>query len=178
MVRPSSFTSALTHMMQLREAKSLVVAICMAYVTAHASMFYFCHSKYSQCSENSLRGRSLLLVILYQFFRETAFDTRDTAEDVREGMKTLPVRLGKSNTLLLMVVLGTFLEAFICKGILATRSGIHVEAPLLMESIVRVGTLIGVYGIILQYPKGSHFAWGGMSLLGLVPVLWAQRSLR
>ncbi|KAF3759928.1 hypothetical protein M406DRAFT_75309 [Cryphonectria parasitica EP155] len=54
------------------EAKSLVVAVCMTYVTADVGMFYGCHERTTaKCTDSSLRARSLCLVILYQFFRET-----------------------------------------------------------------------------------------------------------
>lgn len=163
---------------QLREAKSLVVAVCMGYVTADTSMFYFCHARDSPppCSEHTLRTRSLCLAILYQFFRETACDTRDISEDAKDGMKTLPVRLGKTNTLLLMASLGTLLESLITNGISMTWAGIHVSTPLLGGSVFRVTMLLIFYAMILQYPKGS-LAWGWMSLLGLIPVLWAQAAL-
>jgi len=162
--------------MQLREAKSLTVAVCMGYVTADTSMFYFCYRD-GKCNEPSLRTRSLCLAVLYQFFRETACDIRDIEEDTKHDMKTLPVRLGKDNTLFLMAVLGMLLDTLITGGVLVTWTGIHVDLSLLVGSIARVGVLIGVYSKILKYPKGNNLAWGVMSLLGLVPVLWAQATL-
>jgi 1,4-dihydroxy-2-naphthoate octaprenyltransferase len=164
-------------MMQFREVKSLVVAVCMGYVTADTSMVYFCHHKDAQCNEQSLRTRSLCLAVLYQFLRETACDTRDIAEDARDGMKTLPVRLGKNNTLLLIASFGMLLEALITKAVLMTWSGIQVNPSLLIRVILRVGMMMGMYFKILQYPRGNYLAWGVMSLLGLVPVLWAQSTL-
>jgi 4-hydroxybenzoate polyprenyltransferase len=163
-------------MLQLREAKSLTVAVCMGYVTADTSMFYFCY-KDAHCNEYSLRTRSLCLAVLYQFFRETACDIRDIEEDSKHDMKTLPVRLGKNNTLFIMAILGMLLDTLVTKGVLMTWTGLHVNFSLLIGSISRVGVLIGIYSKILQYPKGNNLAWSVMSLLGLMPVLWAQASL-
>ncbi|KAE9373807.1 hypothetical protein N431DRAFT_337271 [Stipitochalara longipes BDJ] len=159
-------------------AKSLIVAICMGYVTAETCSFYFCHSKNSSCDASSLRARSLYLSILYQFFRETTCDIRDIAEDMRDGMKTLPVRLGKKNTLLLMAGFGALLDILIIQGGIMTQSCIRINASLVVEGILRVGMTIGLYAKIIQYPKENRLAWGFLSLFGLTPVLWAQRSLR
>ncbi|RYP68188.1 hypothetical protein DL769_005582 [Monosporascus sp. CRB-8-3] len=148
----------------------------MAYVTADTSMFYFCHDKDTVCNEQSLRTRSLCLTVLYQFLRETACDTRDIAEDTKDGMKTLPVRLGKRSMLLVMAGVGALLDSLITDAILVTWLGIQVSAPLVLWSTVRAVGLIAFYTIVLRYPKGS-MAWGWMSLLGLMPVLWAQAAL-
>lgn len=149
----------------------------MAYVTADTTMFYLCHDKDSHCTEQSLRTRSLCLAVLYQFFRETACDARDIADDTRDGMRTLPVRLGKTNTLLLMAGLGSLADTLLTKGILMTSSGLHMNPELVAESALRVGAMIGAYSVILQFPRENYYAWGTMSLLGLTPVLWAQATL-
>lgn len=150
----------------------------MAYVTADTTMFYLCHDKNSQCTEQSIRTRSLCLAVLYQFFRETACDARDIADDIRDGMRTLPVRLGKSNTLLLMAGLGSLADAMITKGIWATPSaGVQVNPELLAGSVFRVCAMMGAYAVILKYPRDNYVAWGIMSLFGLTPVLWAQTAL-
>ena len=149
----------------------------MGYVTADTSMFYFCHNKSGHCTDLSIRTRSLCLAVLYQFFRETACDTRDTAEDAKDGMQTLPVRLGKTNTLYLMASMGILLDALFTEAISVSWSGLQLDVPSLMTSFVRVSITIGVYSKILQYPRGDRLAWGGMSLLGLLPVLWAQSTL-
>lgn len=150
----------------------------MGYVTADTSMFYFCHDQAaSSCTEQSLQARSLCLAVLYQFFRETACDVRDIAEDARDEMKTLPVRLGKTRTLLLMAAVGMLLDVLITKGVVVTFSRVHLNPTLLMSGILRVGMMMSAYSIILRYPREHRLAWGTMSLLGLVPVLWAQAIL-
>ena len=154
----------------------------MGYVTADTSTFYFCHDKATATSSSciataTLQARSLALAVLYQFFRETACDVRDIAEDARDGMRTLPVRLGKTKTLLLMASVGALLDVLITKGVLVNLSGIQLDLPLFMGSFLRIGLMIGVYRKILQYPRENRWAWGVMSLFGLVPVLWAQESL-
>ena len=164
-------------MIQFLDAKSVISAACMGYVTAGTSMFFFCHSADAHCTGQSLRTRSLCLAILYQFFRETSCDVRDIAEDKRDGMKTLPVRLGKSNTLLLMVSLGALLDTVLTSGLSMDWSGIQMDPARLVGSVLRVGVTIGTYSIILHYPRRNMLAWGMMSLLGLVPVLWAQGTL-
>src|SRR5690242_11597896 len=111
----------------------------MAYVTADTTMFYFCHDKDSQCTLQSVRTRSLCLAILYQFFRETACDARDILDDERDGMKTLPVRIGKNNTLLLMAGLGSLIDGALTGGIHMNASGSYLQTSLLAASMLRVG---------------------------------------
>lgn len=149
----------------------------MGYITAETSIFYYCHGNNAHCNDQATLTRSLYLAILYQFFRETSCDIRDIDEDIRDGMKTLPIRLGKTNTLLLMAIMGTLLDTLITKGIRLNWSGIQMNSSLFLGSILRVGTLIGVYTRILQYPRENYLAWGMISLLGLAPVLWAQACL-
>ncbi|KLJ10738.1 hypothetical protein EMPG_13881 [Blastomyces silverae] len=124
--------------------------------------------------KTSLQTRSLCLAILYQFFRETACDIRDIAEDTEDGMKTLPVRLGKGNTMLLMSVVGMFSDVFLTGRV---GPSLQVVPSLALQSVVRVGFTMCVYSQILRYPRENYWAWGLMSLLGLVPVLPAQLSL-
>lgn len=156
----------------------------MTYVTAETSMFYFCHNR-GQCTESSLRTKTLLVTAIYQFIRETACDIRDIEEDTKYDMKTLPVRLGKRNTMFLLTVITMLLDALATKGVVVTGTGLHgnltlllqFNTTLLLESIARVyATMVG-FSIILKYPKGHNAAWGVSSLLGLVPVLWAQATL-
>jgi 4-hydroxybenzoate polyprenyltransferase len=176
-VSVSSPARVFANTLQFREAKSLVVAVCMGYIAAEISMYHFCHKKDVYCNERSIRTRSLCLVVLYQYFREISCDVRDIEEDTRDGLKTLPIRLGKINTLLLMATIGALLDTLLTKSLLITQSGIQINLSLLASSVLRVGTLIEFYAKILQYPRENHFGWGAMSLLGLVPVLWAQASL-
>lgn len=164
---------------QLGEAKSLVVAVCMASVTAQASGDYYCYSTDSQCSPEALRMRSFQLAILYQFFRETTCDVRDIEEDTKEGLATLPVMLGKRNTLLFMTVVGFVLDAFLTQSMVFTPTGvIFVRYTQLAYSFLRVGSTIAAYSVILRYPRDCHWAWGLMSLFGLSPVLCAQAALQ
>ncbi|PGH04562.1 hypothetical protein GX51_03393 [Blastomyces parvus] len=157
----------------LREWKSLIAAISMGCVTAGSSMFHVCQRDV-QCNDQSLQTRSLCLSILYQFFRETACDIRDIAEDTEDGMKTLPVRLGKGNTVLLMSVVGLILDGLLTGGV--DRS-LQVVPSLAFQSVVRIGFTMCVYSRILRYPRENYWAWGFMSLFGLVPVLSAQLCL-
>ncbi|KAJ4253842.1 hypothetical protein NW762_010237 [Fusarium torreyae] len=162
----------------LFEAKSLVVAFCMATVTADASMAYYCRQNEIQCSDSSLRTRSFYLAVLYQFFRETACDVRDISEDTKEGLHTLPVKLGKHNTMLLLTVVGMLAESILTRGIDITMSGIVVRSPLLARAFLRVGLTMVAYWQVLRYPRQTSWAWGSVSLLGLAPVLFAQATLR
>ncbi|KND93730.1 hypothetical protein TOPH_01647 [Tolypocladium ophioglossoides CBS 100239] len=160
-----------------REAKSLVVAVCMGYITADTGMFYFCHGKDAQCTEQSLRTRSLCLAVLYQFFRETACDIRDVDEDRRDGMKTLPVRMGRRGTLLLLTGLGLVLDALLTGGVSVASRGVQISNRLLVASVERVLICMGLYGQILEHPRDDYLVWGIMALGGLVFGGWAQMSL-
>lgn len=168
-----------TYVSKFREAKSLVVAMCMSYVTVDTSMVYLCSgSTTTQCLESSFRGECLGLAILYQFFRETVCDARDIAEDTEDGMKTLPIRLGRKNTFCLMGILGTFVDAALTRGILIDGAwGIYVDRILLAEAILRVGMTMLFYSKVLEHHHENVIAWGTASLMGLLPVIWAQRSL-
>jgi 4-hydroxybenzoate polyprenyltransferase len=167
----------LLNFVQLGEAKSLVVALCMASVCADASMAYFCRQAESQCSDRNLRRRSFSLAVLYEFFRETSCDVRDIAEDAKEGLHTLPVRLGKRKTMLLMTVVGLLLDSILTQSVTFTASGVVVRSPQLAYAILRVGLTMAAYRQILKYPRDNYWAWGSMSLFGLVPVLFAQAAL-
>ncbi|KAE9378694.1 hypothetical protein N431DRAFT_553103 [Stipitochalara longipes BDJ] len=161
----------------LIEAKSLVVALCMASVCAEASMAYYCRQAESQCSDKNLRRRSFYLAVLYEFFRETACDMRDIAEDAKEGLQTLPVKLGKQNTMLLMTVVGLLLDSILTQSVVFTASGIILRSPQLAHAVLRVGLTMAAYWQILKYPRDNYWAWGSMSLFGLIPVLFAQAAL-
>lgn len=140
-------------------------------------MAYYCEQGY-QCSDASLRRRSFYLAILYQYFRETSCDVRDIAEDTKEGLATLPVKLGKRNTLLFMGLGGVLLDSILTQSLIITTSGIMVTFPEFAYSCLRVGSTMAAYSVILQYPRDHYWAWGTMSFLGLVPVLFAQAALR
>ena len=166
------------NIVQLVEAKSLVVALCMASVCADASMAYICRSDESRCSDASLRRRSFYLAVLYQFFRETSCDIRDIAEDAKEGLQTLPVKLGKHKTMLVMTVAGLILDSVLTHSAYITTSGVVIRPGQLAYAFLRVGLTMAAYWQILKYPRDSCWAWGAMSLFGLVPVLFAQAALR
>ncbi|KAH7360213.1 hypothetical protein BKA65DRAFT_473374 [Rhexocercosporidium sp. MPI-PUGE-AT-0058] len=162
----------------LGEAKSLVVAICMASVSAQASIAYYCQTSGYKCSDEALQTKSVQLACLYQFLRETACDVRDIDEDTKEGLVTLPVKLGKRNTLLVMLLLGLLLDLTLTQSVVFTAAhGVVVDPSLFAHSILRIGSTIAAYLLILQYPRGNVWAWGTMSLFGLVPVLSAQEDL-
>ncbi|KAF4958034.1 hypothetical protein FSARC_11131 [Fusarium sarcochroum] len=162
----------------LFEAKSLVVAFCMATVTANASMAYYCRQDGIQCNDPNLRTRGFYLAVLYQFFRETSCDARDITEDTKEGLHTLPVKLGKHNTMLLLTVVGMLVDSILTHGIDITMSGIIVRPPLLTRAFLRVGLTMAAYWQVLRHPRENSWAWGTVSLLGLTPVLFAQATLR
>ncbi|KIL93917.1 hypothetical protein FAVG1_02479 [Fusarium avenaceum] len=162
----------------LFEAKSLVVAFCMATVTAESSISYYCRQDNVQCHDKDLRMRTFYLVVLYQFFRETSCDVRDIPEDKKEGLKTLPVKLGKHNTMLLLTSVGFLVEAILTHGIDIEMSGITVRSLQLTYSLLRVGLTMAAYWQILRFPRQNSWAWGSMSLFGLAPVLLAQAALR
>ncbi|KAK0101344.1 hypothetical protein ONS95_006520 [Cadophora gregata] len=169
LIKPKSF---------LGEAKSFVVALCMASVCAQASMAYYCQREGSHCSEDRLRWKSFQLACLYQFLRETACDVRDIREDTIEGLHTLPVKLGKQRTLLLMALIGLLLDMVITQSVLLTAAGSFVvRFPHAIYSCLRIGSTIAAYSLILQYPRANIWAWGTMSLFGLTPVLFAQAAL-
>jgi 4-hydroxybenzoate polyprenyltransferase len=151
----------------------------MAYVTVDTSMVYFCSGGTTpQCSELSLRGECLGLAILYQFFRETVCDTRDIYDDLQDGMKTLPISLGRDKTLWLMGIVGSLVDAIITRGISIDGVwSVHVNTSLLMESLLRVSMTMLFYYKVLEHHHGDVMAWGTSSLIGLTPVIWAQRSL-
>ncbi|KAH7395905.1 hypothetical protein BKA64DRAFT_674923 [Cadophora sp. MPI-SDFR-AT-0126] len=170
LIKPKSF---------LGEAKSLVVALCMASVSAQASVAYYCPREGFQCSDESIRWKSVQLACLYQFLRETACDVRDIDEDTREGLHTLPVKLGKVKTILLMGLVGLSLDLVITQSLVVTAArGVIVRFPHALYSASRIGSTILAYSLILQFPRANVWAWGIMSLLGLTPVLFAQAALR
>lgn len=150
----------------------------MASVCTHASMAYYCQQENSQCSDDALRARSFYLAVLYQFFRETSCDIRDIAEDTKEGLETLPVKLGRQNTIVLMTVVGLLLDSVLTQSVVITAGGIIIRYPKLAYSVLRVGTTMAAYSQVLTYPRDNHWAWGTVSLFGLVPVLFAQAALR
>jgi hypothetical protein len=93
-------------------------------------------------------------------------------------MKTLPVRMGKWNTMLMMGVLGILIDVLVTGGISLTSYGkVELDLICLGGTILRVGGVLVAYERILRYPKENYWVWGAMSLLGLTPVLWAQRCL-
>lgn len=141
-------------------------------------MAYYCQSEGFQCSDKALQIRSFLLACLYQFLRETACDVRDIDEDTKEGLITLPVKLGKQNTMLLMSLGGLLLDLVLTKSVVVATYGIVVRYPQLIYSFLRMGSTIAAYSLILQYPRENVWAWGTMSLFGLSPVLLAQAALR
>jgi 4-hydroxybenzoate polyprenyltransferase len=116
--------------------------------------------------------------MLYQFFRETSCDVRDIPEDTKEGLNTLPVKLGKHNTMLLLASVGFLIEAVLTNGIDIAMGGITVRSPQLTYSLLRVGLTMAAYWQILRFPRQNSWAWGSMSLFGLAPVLLAQAALR
>ncbi|KAJ3537417.1 hypothetical protein NM208_g6323 [Fusarium decemcellulare] len=162
----------------LVEAKSLVVALCMASVCADASMAYYCRQDESQCSDANLRIRSFYLAVLYQFFRETSCDVRDITEDAKEGLQTLPVKLGKRGTMFFMTSMGLLLDPILTHSVDFTAGGIIVRSPQLIRSFLRISLTMAAYWKVLEYPRENCWAWGFMSLFGLVPVLFAQAALR
>jgi hypothetical protein len=163
--------------MQLFEAKSLVVSLSMATVCAEASMNYYCRKTEFYCGDRALQRRCFLLAVLYNFIRETSCDLRDMAEDAKEGLQTLPVRLGKQNTMLLMTITGLVLDVGLTQSVAFTSTGITVRSLQLAYSILRVGLTMAAYWQILKYPRNNEWAWGSVCLLGLVPVLFAHAAL-
>lgn len=149
----------------------------MASVTAEASMAYSCRQGY-QCVERDVRTRSFYLAVLYQFFRETSCDVRDIPEDTKEGIDTLPVKLGKLNTMLLLATIGVLIDGLLTHGIDITPGGVLVNSQLLTHAFLRVGLTMLAYWQVLRFPRQNAWAWGSMSLLGLSPVLFAQGALR
>tara|TARA_R110002060_G_scaffold25697_3_gene35212 strand:- start:340 stop:798 length:459 start_codon:yes stop_codon:yes gene_type:complete len=150
----------------------------MASVCAQASMAHYCHREGFHCSDESVRWKSVQLACLYQFLRETACDVRDIEEDTREGLRTLPVKLGKEKTILLMGLVGLLVDLIITESVLLIGTGgIVVRSPHATHSCLRIGSTIAAYSLILQYPRANVWAWGIMSLLGLTPVIFAQAAL-
>lgn len=141
-------------------------------------MVYYCQPESNQCSDKALQLRSFQLACLYQFLRETACDVRDIGEDTAEGLNTLPVKLGKQNTMLLISLVGILLDLALTQSIIITADGIIVRYPQLIYSFLRIGSTIAAYSLILRYPRENVWAWGTMSLFGLTPVLFAQAALR
>jgi 4-hydroxybenzoate polyprenyltransferase len=150
----------------------------MASVCAEASMAYYDHQTGAQSHDETLRRRSFYLATLYQFFRETSCDIRDIAEDTKEGVDTLPVKLGKKNTILLMALVGLLLDSVLTRSIIITAEGIILRNPHFIYSFLRVGVTMAAYSQILKYPRENYWAWGAMSLFGLLPVILAQAALR
>lgn len=96
---------------------------------------------------------------------------------MEEGLKTLPVRLGREKTLLFMTVFGILLDAFLTRAIDLVRCSGVVDFSYIFNSVGRVTLTMEMYSQILFYPRSNYWAWGTMSLLGLVPVLYTQAAL-
>lgn len=152
--------------------------MCMASVCAEASMAFYCTPSDSHCADESLRRKSFYLAILYQFFRETSCDVRDIAEDAKEGLETLPVRLGKRNTMLLMTLGGILIDSILTASMVFSDGLVVIDQMRFAYSVLRVTMTMTAYWQVLRYPRNNYLAWGSMSLLGLTPVLFAQASLR
>lgn len=150
----------------------------MASVCADASMVYYCRQDESQCSDIKLRTRSFYLAVLYQFFRETSCDIRDMSEDAKEGLETLPVKLGKEKTMLFMTVVGLVVDSMLTDSVVVTKNGVNVHSPQLAQAFLRIGLTMAGHWQVLKYPRHNCWAWGFMSLFGLFPVLFAQAALR
>jgi len=140
-------------------------------------MNYYCRQPEITCSNRALRMRCFLLAVVYNFIRETSCDLRDVAEDAKEGLQTLPVRLGKQNTMLLMTIVGLLLDISLTESIAFTMSGIVVQPRQLAYALLRVGLTMTAYWQILKYPRDNQWAWGAVCLFGLVPVLFAHAAL-
>ncbi|KAK2768267.1 hypothetical protein FQN54_000119 [Arachnomyces sp. PD_36] len=130
-----------------------------------------------RCSSITVQQRSLGLAILYQFIRETVCDTRDIDEDSKEKLNTLPVLLGRSMTLMFLLLVGIPADTFLTGGITLGWVGISVAWNLVLMSVTRVAVTVAFSSIVLRYPRDHHVAWGSMALLGLLPVLSAQLAL-
>lgn len=149
----------------------------MAYFTV--DIVYFCSgSTTTQCSEQPFRGECLGLAILYQFFRKTIYDARDVVKDTEDRIKTLPIRLRRKNTICLMGILGTCVDATLTRGISMNGAwGIYIDKSLLAEAILRVGMTMLFYSKVLEHHHENVIAWSTDSFIGLTPVIWAQQSL-
>lgn len=149
----------------------------MATVCAEASMNHYCRQTEFYCGDRALQRRCFLLAVLYNFIRETSCDLRDMADDAKEGLQTLPVRLGRQNTMLLMTGTGFVLDIGLTQSIAFTSTGVTIQSLQLVYSILRVGLTMIYYWQILKFPRDNQWAWGSVCLLGLVPVLFAHAAL-
>ncbi|KAI9758074.1 MAG: hypothetical protein M4579_003205 [Chaenotheca gracillima] len=147
------------------EAKSLVVALCMGPVDADTAQAHACALYPGLCAPSTIMWRSIGLSILYNWIRETVCDARDIEEDKRENLRTLPISLGKNNTIALMAVV-----AFVGDALLSQK--------LDMEVVIRVAASIILSTVVLQHPRENGMAWSFQALFGLTPCWWAQARLR
>lgn len=102
---------------------------------------------------------------------------RDITEDAKESLQTLPVRLGKQKTMLLMAAVGFLLDPVLTQSVALSASGVVVQYSKLAFAILRVGLTVAAYWQVLRYPRNNQWAWGSVCLFGLAPVLFAHGAL-
>lgn len=102
--------------------------------------------------------------MLYNFIRETICDARDVAEDKREGMRTLPIALGSTGTMVFLFLTATLGDVII-------TGGFGME-PLLRSVITMV-----MCAVVVRQPRENGKYWGFLTLFGLLPAWWAQYRL-
>lgn len=153
--------------------KSAVVALAMAHLV-EVSADRACMAKEGYCIWNFpflgldhlVYRRTWACSFLYNWVRETIYDARDIAEDTEEGLLTLPVVLGKRNTLILTTVVTFVAEQYITgRGMLAVP---------FFESILRQVVTAVAMMLAVNRPREDHFTWSMMALFGLLPATWSQ----
>ena len=116
------------------------------------------------------QAQALAYTILYDFLLETIFDLRDIDEDVRNGVRTLPVALGRERTLWLLAAVVNLGDLII--------TGVRLDLWTAAECILRSTLSCALFAYIaLHKPRSDTTAWGILTLIGLVPAWWAQAKL-
>lgn len=138
--------------------------MCMGYVDADVASYHACLANPGFCRPDEIQMRTLAFSCLYNWVRETVFDTRDIDEDVKEKLHTLPVTLGRTMTIWLAT-----LVAFVGDVLISPSTG--------FENVIRPASMMLLCLFCLQYPRESGGAWAIFALFGLTPATWAQIRL-
>ena len=172
-----SFRSRKFNFVKLKDVlgafKSSFGAVCIGLMDTKVVAQHVCAAHPSSCGSevSSMRqARALAYTILYDFLLETIFDLRDIDEDVRNGVKTLPVALGRERTLLLLAAVVNLGDLII--------TGVRLDLWTAAECVFRSTLSWALFAYTASNrPRSDTAAWGLVTLIGLVPAWWAQVRL-
>lgn len=153
--------------------KSLFGAFCIALMDTKPIVRHVCAYYPASCNSGVSKKRqkqALAFTVLYDFALETIFDLRDLDEDKQNGVRTLPVALGRRRTLLLLATVMVPGDLIIH----GDKLGFWGAAESILRSTL-TWFLLAYIG--KNEPRGNTVVWGFLTIMGLLPSLWAQSGL-